>query len=90
MSGWIRSSLKAAGVDTTVFKAHSTRGAAASKALASGLSLDSILKAGQWSRESTFSKFYQRDILPSVASILPPNSARSALKSPLGSKELLS
>lgn len=75
MSGWIRSSLKAAGVDTAVFKAHSTRGAAASKALASGLSLDSILKAGQWSRESTFSKFYQRDILPSVAStIIDPTS----------------
>jgi hypothetical protein len=47
MSGWIRSSLKAA-IDTAVFKAHSTRGAVASIALASGLSLDSILKAGQW------------------------------------------
>jgi hypothetical protein len=68
MSGWFLSSLKAAEIDTAVFKAHSTRGAAASKALASGLSLDSILKVGQWSRESTFSKFYQRDsIFPSVA-----------------------
>ncbi|KAK4015146.1 hypothetical protein OUZ56_030134 [Daphnia magna] len=57
MSVWIRSCLKAAGVDTAMFKAPSTRGAATSKALATGLSLDSILKAGQWSRESTFNVF---------------------------------
>ncbi|KZR96088.1 Uncharacterized protein APZ42_009774, partial [Daphnia magna] len=34
VSEWIRSSLAAAGIDTSVFSAHSTRGASASKALA--------------------------------------------------------
>ena len=37
ISRWIRTSLKESGVDTSVFNAHSTRGAAASKALASGI-----------------------------------------------------
>lgn len=58
-----------AGVDTTVFGSqHSTRGVAASKAIASGLAIDSILRAGHWASESTFRKFYQRDCKVSVAS----------------------
>lgn len=70
ISGWIRSSLTAAGVDTSIFSAHSTRGAAASKAFAAGASMDSILKAGHWARESTFSKFYKRNSVPSVAATI--------------------
>ena len=67
MSRWIRLSLKLSGVNTAVFKAHSTRGAAASKASASGASIDEILKAGHWRSESTFNKFYRRTIAPLVA-----------------------
>lgn len=66
MSRWIRSALELSGEDTSVFKAHSTRGAAASKASASGISVDEILKAGHWSSESTFSRFYKRMIAPSI------------------------
>lgn len=67
MSKWIRSALQISGVDTSMFKAHSTRGAAASKAAASGISVDVILKAGHWRSESTFSKFYKRaTIVPSI------------------------
>ena len=63
ISGWIRSALASSRIDTSLFKAHSTRGAAASKALASGMSVDRILKAGHWSSASTFGRFYQRDAI---------------------------
>lgn len=65
LSRWIRSILKSAGIDTTVFGAHSTRGAAASKAFAGGASTDSILRAGHWASESTFARFYRRETIGS-------------------------
>ena len=57
-----KNQLKSAGVDTNIYTAHSTRGAAASKAAASGETIQAILKQGHWSRESTFARFYQREI----------------------------
>lgn len=68
ISRWIKTFLTAAGVDTSVFGAHSTRGAGASKATANGVSIDSVLRAGHWARESTFRRFYHREVEPSVAS----------------------
>lgn len=61
---WIKGYLSSAGVDTSVFSAHSTRGAAASKAAESGESVNSILRAGGWSRQSTFARFYRRPFVP--------------------------
>ena len=58
---WIKSTLHEAGISSN-FAAHSTRGAASSKAFAAGVSIDSILKQGNWAHESTFSRFYRRDI----------------------------
>ena len=55
---WIRSIMKAAGINTEIFSAHSTRGAAASKAKAMGVSSAEILKAANWSSVSTFCRFY--------------------------------
>ena len=69
MSRWIRISLKEFGIDTSVFNAHSTRGAAAAKASASGISVDEILKAGHWRTESTFSRFYKRTSVPRIVSV---------------------
>lgn len=69
---WIKDFLSDAGIDTDTFSAHSTRGAAASKAAASGISVDSILRAGDWSNEVTFAKFYNRDIVS-------PEATRSVL-----------
>ncbi len=51
-------------------------GAAASKAVAVGASLDSVLSAGHWASSSTFTKFYhsEKDPGPSVAvSVLIPH-----------------
>jgi site-specific recombinase XerD len=58
---WIKEQLKEAGIDTSVFSAHSTRGAGASKASSAGVSIQSILNQGHWANESTFSKFYRRE-----------------------------
>ncbi|KZR96356.1 putative Atp-dependent dna helicase q1, partial [Daphnia magna] len=38
-----------------------------------GISIDAILKTGNWARESTFNKFYKRNSIPSLASaVLDP------------------
>ena len=54
--------MKNAGVDTSIYSAHSTRGASASKAVANGVSIDSVLQTANWSRESTFTRFYHRNV----------------------------
>ena len=50
------------GIDTQYFSAHSTRDPASYKAAAAGVPVESIMQAAQWSRESTFSKHYRRDL----------------------------
>ncbi|KAM8971981.1 uncharacterized protein RCH25_017586 [Pelodytes ibericus] len=60
LARWIKWVLTEAGVDTTVFTPHSTRGAMASKAFTLGCRLEDLLKAADWSRESTFKEFYFR------------------------------
>ena len=60
MAHWIKDLLKEAGVDTEVFKAHSVRGASTSAALKKGVHLSDILDMADWSRESTFKRFYCR------------------------------
>ncbi|KAI9560527.1 reverse transcriptase [Daphnia sinensis] len=76
ISNWIKSVLKVSGIDVGVFSSHSTRGAAASKAVAVGASLDSVLSAGHWASSSTFKKFYHREKEPEpsvAASVLIPD-----------------
>lgn len=46
---WIKSCLQKAGVDTSVFQGHSTRAAASTKAALSGVTVEDILKAADWS-----------------------------------------
>ena len=57
---WIKDMLAEAGVDTSIFKAHSVRGAATSAALAKGVSIQDILDTADWSTDSTFRRFYYR------------------------------
>ena len=57
---WLKSCLHKAGVDTSKFKAHSTRAAAATKAAMSGVTVEDIMKAADWSNEGVFQKFYYR------------------------------
>jgi hypothetical protein len=60
---WIKTCMTDAGLDPATFSAHSTRGAAASKAVKQGVPIEYVLHAVNWSRESTFRKFYHRDLI---------------------------
>ena len=60
LSRWVKDVLKAAGIDTSIFSAHSTRSASTSAAWSMGASLDSILQAAAWSSSLTFARFYNR------------------------------
>ena len=62
---WIKTVLSLAGIDG-VFTAQSTRGASASAAARAGVALSDIMEAADWSRESTFKKFYHRPTQKSV------------------------
>jgi hypothetical protein len=62
ISRWVENFLALAGIDTEVFKAHSTRGASTSKAARVGLSLEIIIKKANWSNVKTFHRFYHRDV----------------------------
>ena len=57
---WIKCFLSKAGIDTTIFKAHSVRGASTSAAANAGVTTQDILNAADWSSESVFQKFYYK------------------------------
>ena len=57
---WICEVLLAAGIDATIFKAHSTRSASTSAAAKNHLPLADILKMGDWTSPSTFQRFYYK------------------------------
>ena len=54
---WLKGVMSQAGINTEMFSAHSTRGAATSKAKMVGVSLSDIVKAANWSSTSTFTRF---------------------------------
>ncbi|KAM4772440.1 integrase/recombinase xerD homolog [Rhinophrynus dorsalis] len=62
LARWVRWIMQLAGIDVSLFGAHSTRGAMASKAVLVGGRLKDILRAADWSRESTFKEFYFKPI----------------------------
>ena len=57
---WLKQGLEDAGIDTSIFTGHSTRGASSSKAASSGVTVSDILQAADWSSEGTFQRFYHR------------------------------
>ena len=58
---WIRSTLQDAGIDISIFLAHSSRTASTYSANAQ-LPLADILKAGGWSNTQTFAEHYNKPI----------------------------
>ena len=62
---WIKMLMARAGVDTSVFNQHSTRGASASWYVRNrAMSATQICKLGQWSNlTTTYKKFYHRIVL---------------------------
>ena len=65
LARWVKMVLGSSGVNLDTFSAHSCRSASTSKAAASGVSLERILMAGQWSTSSTFYDYYRKDIVVS-------------------------
>ena len=61
LSSWIKNVLKSSGIDTSIYKAHSTRAASTSAAFQS-VDISTILKAASWSNARTFGTFYNKPI----------------------------
>ena len=59
---WIKTTMALAGVDTSVYKAHSIRAASTSKALKVGGDITQILKTAGWSNAGTFAKYYKKEV----------------------------
>lgn len=62
ISRWIKETLSDAGVNTAIFKSHSTRAASTSAASAKGVSVKDIMAMAGWSRSSTFEKYYHKQV----------------------------
>lgn len=63
IASWLKNLLALSGIDVSVFKPHSTRGASTSKANKYGLSIEQIINKGNWKSCKTFKKFYNRPIV---------------------------
>ena len=74
ISRWLKQVMTAAGIDTSIFKPHSTRCAATSAAKVSDVPLDEIMATAGWRSSSVFAVFYNK----------PLSSDRSFVSSVLG------
>lgn len=59
---WIKTVMTLSGIDTSIYKPHSTRAAATSKANVCNVPITSIMAAASWSSDSTFHKFYNKHV----------------------------
>ena len=59
---WLKKVISNAGIDTSVFKAHSVRSASTSAAANQGVTTEDILRAADWSSDSSFQRFYYKPV----------------------------
>ena len=59
---WLKGVMESVGIDVGKYKAHSTRAAATSRARQLGLSVEQIVERANWSRATTFHKFYNKEV----------------------------
>ncbi|KAK3092020.1 hypothetical protein FSP39_024492 [Pinctada imbricata] len=62
LARWLRTMLTMSGINSSVFKAHSTRSASRSKANKFGLSVEQILSKANWKSALTFQRFYNKPV----------------------------
>ena len=62
ISRWIKTLLTAAGIDTSIYKPHSTRSAVTSAASRANVPVNHILSQAGWSNERTFQQFYHKPL----------------------------
>ena len=55
--------MEKSGIDVNLFKPHSTRAAATSKAFLKSVPLEHILSVAGWSSSDTFAKFYKKPVI---------------------------
>merc|ERR1712096_330691 len=60
LAKWMLRVMTSAGIDTSHYKAHSSRSASASDLKKKGFSLHQILQRANWTQAKTFSTFYDR------------------------------
>ena len=63
LARWTKLILAKAGIDISIYKAHSTRAASTSSALKMNVPIDTILKAAGWTNDYTFKKFYNKPVV---------------------------
>ena len=71
-----------AGIDTSVFKAHSTRGAATTAAANTGITTEDILKVADWSSDTVFSFIISRLRMPGLGKLYLPHKRSNSYKLP--------
>ena len=59
---WVKNVLSFSGIDSTLFTAHSTRGASTSRAAFNNVPLATIFKTAGWSATDTFATYYKKPI----------------------------
>lgn len=62
ISRWTKNFMIAAGIDTSMYKSHSTRAASTSALVAKQFDIKDIIGAAGWTKEETFHRFYNRNI----------------------------
>lgn len=62
VSSWTKKVFKQAGIDTRRFGPHSTRAAATSAALVSGININTLMQQANWKSAETFAKHYNKPI----------------------------
>jgi len=72
ISRWTKATLKTCGIDTTMFSAHSTRTASASKACAKAIPIHEIMAKAGWRSAQTFYRHCYKPVIEeaSVTSVL--------------------
>ena len=63
ISRWIKKVMFEAGIDTEIFKSHSTRAAACSKLKNNSVPIEEIIETAGWANAKCFKKFYDKVIL---------------------------
>ena len=61
ISRWLKKVLSLSGINTNMFSGGSTRGASTSAAARRGASVSQILGAGDWTKLTTYKRFYKRE-----------------------------
>ena len=71
ISRWLTEVMSLAGIDTSYFKAHSTRGAGLNKAKSRGANPSQIVQQGDWTNVTTWERHYEREILgPALSNLI--------------------